>query len=194
MPALKNPRHELFCQLIPQGAKNGWSQAEIYRRCGYKATGHSAEVLASNLLKNIEVQQRIAEITGPALKKARVSIESLLDQLETTINDARGDGQHSVVVNALTLSAKLVGLLRDRVEVGGAGAFDGLETSEQVVAALLSDQPAAEALSTLAVLQREIEAYASSHADVIPATEPARPRPNESELSLALLRPKRSSR
>jgi hypothetical protein len=35
--------------------------------CGYKAIGHSAEVLASNLLKNIEVQRRIAEITAPAV-------------------------------------------------------------------------------------------------------------------------------
>jgi hypothetical protein len=34
MPTLKNPRHELFCQLTLQGAKYGWTQADIYKRAG----------------------------------------------------------------------------------------------------------------------------------------------------------------
>lgn len=180
--------------MIIEAAKRGLPQTWAYEKAGYQADGHSAEVNASRLLNYAELKARIAELGAPAVRKTRVSIESLLNELETTINDARGDGQHSVVVNALTLSAKLVGLLRDRVEIGGVGAFDACESAEQVITQLLSDQSASEALASLAMLQREIEAYASSHADVIPATEPATPRPKESELSLALLRPKRSSR
>jgi len=186
MPALRNPKHELFCQLIPQGTKNGWSQAEIYRRCGYKAAGHSAEVLASNLLKNIEVQRRIAEITAPAVRKARVTTETLIGQFDQVFDAAMSDKQFGAASSAATVKAKLTGFLRDRLEVGSPGAFDGLETTEQVVAALLSDQTASEALATLDTLRSEIEAYAADHADIV-VTEPARPRERGSEAGRRLV-------
>jgi len=196
MPALRNPRHELFCQLIPQGVKNGWSQADIYRRCGYKAAGHSAEVLASNLLKNIEVQRRIAEITAPAVRKARVTTETLIDQFDAVFDGAMSDKQFGAASSAASVKAKLTGFLRERMEVGAPGSFDACETTEDVMRVLLADQSAAEALASLDVLRKEIERHAASHATLIPAAEPARPREpgSEPERSLALLRPKRSSR
>jgi hypothetical protein len=177
--------------MIIEAAKRGLPQTWAYEKAGYQADGHSAEVNASRLLNYAEIKARIAELGAPAVRKTRVSIESLLNELEMTINDARGDGQHSVVVNALTLSAKLVGLLRDRVEIGGAGAFDACESTEQVVAALLSDQTPNEALASLDVLRGEIERHAADHAHVV-AVDGAWPRaPSESAQALALLRPGR---
>jgi hypothetical protein len=189
MPVLKNPRHELLCQLVPQGAKNGWSQATIYQKAGYRATGHSAEMAASRLMKKDEIRNRINELTAPAARRAGVTTESLLNELETTINDARSDGQHSVVVNALTLSAKLVGLLRDRVEVGTPGSFDACTTEADVVAAFLDGQTVDEALGTLDEMKALIVDYVANHATMIPAAE--RRRPNEADLSLALHRRRR---
>jgi hypothetical protein len=78
--------------------------------------------------------------------------------------------------------------MRTQIEIGSAGSFDGLQTVEEVVAGLLSDQTASEALATLTVLQREIEAHAERNATLVPAIEPARPRPNEADRSLALYR------
>jgi hypothetical protein len=190
MPALRNPKHELFCQLIPQGAKNGWSQAEIYRRCGYKAAGHSAEVLASNLLKNIEVQRRITEITGPAVKKARVTTETLIAQFDQVFDAAMSDKQFGAASSAASVKAKLTGFLRDKLVVGTPGSFDGLETTAQVVAALLADQTPNEALASLATLQREVERYASDHAEVVAAKAPRAPG-SEADQALAYLRPDR---
>jgi hypothetical protein len=172
MPTLRNQRRETFCRMIIEAAKRGLPQTWAYEKAGYQADGHSAEVNASRLLNYAEIKARIAELGAPAVRKTRVSIESLLNELEMTINDARGDGQHSVVVNALTLSAKLVGLLRDRVEIGGVGAFDACESAEQVVAALLSDQTPNEALASLDVLRGEIERHAADHAHIV-AAEPA---------------------
>jgi hypothetical protein len=187
---LKNQRRETFCRMIIEAAKRGLPQTWAYEKAGYRADGHSAEVNASRLLNYAEIKARIAELGAPAVRKTRVSIESLLNELETTINDARGDGQHSVVVNALTLSAKLVGLLRDRVEIGGVGEFAACETTEQVVATLLSDQSPAEALAGLDVLRGEIERHAANHATIVPAAEPAWPREpgTEADRSLALFR------
>jgi phage terminase small subunit len=168
MPMLKNQRRETFCRMIIEAAKRGLPQTWAYEKAGYHADGHSAEVNASRLLNYAEIKARIAELGAPAVRKTRVSIESLLNELETTINDARGDGQHSVVVNALTLSAKLVGLLRDRVEVGGVGEFSACESTEDVVAALLSGQSLAEALAGLDTLRNEIERHAANHATIVP--------------------------
>jgi hypothetical protein len=81
--------------------------------------------------------------------------------------------------------------MRDKLEVGAPGSFDACETTEQVVAALLSDQTPAEVLESLATLSAEVEAYAASHATLVPAAEPARPRPDEVGLALGYLRRRR---
>ena len=185
---LKNQRRETFCRMIIEAAKRGLPQTWAYEKAGYHADGHSAEVNASRLLNYAEIKSRLAELGQPAVRRTRVSVESLLNELETTINDARSDGQHSVVVNALTLSAKLVGLLRDRVEVGGVGSFDGCETVEQAIDLLLADQSPGEALASLGTFCSEIERFAADHAQVV-AAEPVRRRPDEA--ALAALRPGR---
>jgi hypothetical protein len=86
-------------------------------RAGYKTSGHGSEVAASRLLKDVEVKGRLDELARPAVQKTRISVESLLSELETTIADARAAKQNTVVVQALTLSAKLVGLLKEKVVI-----------------------------------------------------------------------------
>jgi len=193
MPALKNPKHELFAQRIATSPKTGLSQGQCYEASGFKTNGRSADACAARLLTEANVQNRISELLEPAVRKTRVSIESLLDQLETTITDARAAKQHSVVIQALTLSAKLVGLLRERVEIGGVGEFDACTSTEQVIEQLLSrhESPAA-ALAELDELRAMVEAFASSRATLIPAFESARPRAPGSPADQALqhLRPK----
>ncbi len=139
MPILKNSRRELFAQNVIKGARNGWSQAEVYLRSGYKARGHAAEVAASRLLKFDEVRMRVDELMRPAIRKSRITIESLLAELETTIADARKAKQHSVVVRSLELAARLAGLLREKIEVGSPDEFAACATKEQVVDKLIAD-------------------------------------------------------
>jgi hypothetical protein len=164
MPPLRSPRRELFCQTVVKNLKNGGNYTDAYRQAGYRGDQRTLEVGASRLMSFDEVQMRIDELTRPAAKKARVSVESLLAELETTITDARAAKQHGTVVQALTLSAKLVGLLRDRLEVGGVGEFDQLETPEAVADAFLVDMEPAEALATLDVLRGLIEQRAGNRA------------------------------
>lgn len=55
-----NQKYEAFCVAF---VNNGDNAAEAYRAAGYKArTQHSAEASASRLLKNAEVNARIAEL------------------------------------------------------------------------------------------------------------------------------------
>ena len=190
--SLKNPRHELFCQLTPQGAKNGWTQGELYQRAGFKARGHSAETLGCNLLKKVEIQQRIAELQAPAVRKAGVSVASLLAELEQARSAAQSDGQFSSAVAAIAGKARLSGL--DRAENGGSGSeFSKCETINDVMRVLMASQSAGSVLESLDTLRSEIEAYAANNAALIPVAEPARPREpgTEADRSLALFRRRR---
>ena len=64
---------------------------------------------------------------------------------------------------------KLLGFMREKLEVGSPGSFDACETTEGVMRTLLADQTRAEVLASLDVLRQEIERYAADHADVISA-------------------------
>jgi hypothetical protein len=190
MPPLRNPKHELFCQRIATSPKNGLSQGQCYEASGFKTNGRSADACAARLLTEANVRNRISELIEPAVKKARVSIESLLDQLETTITDARATKQHSVVIQALTLSAKLVGLLRERVEIGGPGSFAACESPGDLMQALFADMTPVEALAALDDLRSQVEAFASDAATLVPVAKPQEPG-TEAERSLAAFRRRR---
>jgi hypothetical protein len=124
-------------------------------------------------------------------KKAAITAESLISDLDAVITGASRKDQWAAVNRAIELRGKLKGYLVDRLEVGGVGAFDHVETVEDCVKLMLADQTPAGALKTLDALREGIERHAADHADVIVA-EPAWPRaPSESAQALALLRPGR---
>jgi hypothetical protein len=192
MPALKNQKHEQFCQLTIRGAKHGWSQAEIYQRAGFAASGHSAEVAASRLMKKPEIRARLSALVEPGVKKAQITVESLLAELETNIIGAATVNQHAAINGSITLMAKLRGLLVDRAEIGGPGEFANLDTREKVIDALIAVCPTPQ--ETLALLDRihdEVEARAAEMATTVePTTLVPRGPSNEAERALELFRPK----
>jgi hypothetical protein len=49
------------------------------------------------------------------------------------------DRNRDAVVSALTLSAKLLGLLREKIEVGVAGQFGGAQTAAEIVAIFIKE-------------------------------------------------------
>lgn len=171
MPALKSPRREQFAQNVAKAARTGRTVTQCYTDAGYKTDGESAHVCSSRLLSSAIVKDRVSEILRPAVAKTRVTVESLIAELETTIGDARAAKQHTVVVNALGLSAKLVGLLRDKIEVGAPGAFDQATTVEDVARAWLDehDGDLASVLETLDVMRDLAIKAAGDRAVLLPA-------------------------
>jgi hypothetical protein len=190
MPQLKNAKHELFCRLTIEGTKFGWTQADIYKKAGYRAGGHSAEQLGSQLLKKIEIQNRIAELTAPATRKAKLTASSLMEKFERIEAGAVASDQYGAAARAAELQGKLGGLMIDRSEIGGVGEFAQAETIGDVVRLMLVDSSPSEAISTLRVLIEEVERVALTAAVTVIAA-PDRTRINESALSLGALRPKR---
>jgi hypothetical protein len=185
MPTLRNPRHEAYAQLIAQAPKRGMSNAQCYREAGYRVdAGPACDVAASRLLSSDKVRARIDELIAPTIKRTRATVDSLAEQFDRVFDGAVSAEQYGAASNAAGLKAKLLGFMRTQIEIGAPGEFGGCQTTEDVVAALLSDQTPAEALASLALLQQEIEAYAANNAALIPAAKPARRQPNELALSL----------
>ena len=141
MPALRRPRSEAFAQAIVKGMKTGKNITECYIAAGFNTDGASARACASRLLTSASVQDRIAEIMQPAVKKSRVTVESLIAQFDQVFDNASADKQHGAANAAAANKAKLVGHLRDRLEIGHVGAFDGCESREEIAARMLEDEP-----------------------------------------------------
>jgi len=73
MPALKNPKHELFAQYVAKGMKD----CDAYVEAGYKYNRGNASALKTK--ENISA--RIEELIEKASDKAEISIERVLREL-----------------------------------------------------------------------------------------------------------------
>ena len=101
MEILQNARHERFAQ----NKAKGMSIGPAYTAAGYKATGHSAEVSGARLLKNVEVQNRIADLQGSTAKQitdvrdaARQHTQAAVETLVSVMEDHKAP--HSARVAA----------------------------------------------------------------------------------------------
>jgi len=139
MPVLTNPRHEAFCQQIIEGARYGRTQAQAYSRAGFRADGHSAAMAASRLMKKDDIRGRIAELTAPVVRKTRATVDTLAEQFDVVFDGAVGDAHWGAAGSAAGLKAKLLGFMREKIEIGGPGMFDPCETREQVADRMLDE-------------------------------------------------------
>ena len=71
MPALANPRHELFAQAVASGK----SASEAYRQCG--ANGKNADVHAARMMVNDGISKRVAELKEAQSKKCEMTRDQL---------------------------------------------------------------------------------------------------------------------
>tara|TARA_R110000868_G_scaffold5117_2_gene31627 strand:+ start:34 stop:570 length:537 start_codon:yes stop_codon:yes gene_type:complete len=130
MAALKNMRHEWFAR---EYVKTGVG-AEAYRRVYPKAhPRRSAIANASRLLTYDTIDRRVGELREQAMKRSDITIEKILADYQRAMNMAEALEKPGDVTNAATAQAKLVGLLIDRREVGGAGEYDNMASIEAVL-------------------------------------------------------------
>lgn len=179
MPVLTNPRHERFAAIIAQGLLNErWSQGRAYQQAGYFAkdagkSGGSAEAAASRLLKKVQpILDRVREIQGQAAKRTKITVATIVDELEEARDVAKGQSQGAAMVAATSAKAKILGLSVDRIEQGKPGDFSASDTTAMVADQLLkqagigeehiSGDMRAMALDALARFNAELAAIAQS--------------------------------
>ena len=143
MPVLKNARHERFAQNKAKGKSTG----PAYTAAGYKATGHSAEVAGGRLLKNVEVQNRIAELQGSTTDQltdvrdvARQHTRAAVTTLVSVMEDKKAPAAARVTA-ASALLDRGYGKAVQHIEAN-VNVYDSLSFDEQriLIAALQSLQ------------------------------------------------------
>ena len=126
MPALDNPRWELFAQKIVEGLVNGdrkaYSQGRAYIAAGYQAKdagkrGGSAESAASRLFNRVQpVVDRVKELQAEALarmeRKLDVSRERVGRRLDMASRKAESEGNTANIIAAELGLAKVFGLAK----------------------------------------------------------------------------------
>src|SRR5262245_37625971 len=117
MPALRNTRHESFAQHIVARPRTGKNNTECYQAAGYRTEGNAAEVGASRLLSSVKLQQRIAELIEPTVKKTRTTVDTLTEQFDRVFDGALAAEQFGAAGNAAGLKAKLLGFMREKIEI-----------------------------------------------------------------------------
>jgi hypothetical protein len=134
MPPLRMARQELFAQGI---AAEGKSIKQAYADAGYKYNETNAQRLASDPV----VKARIAEIQGKrelivtkttqeALVAQKVTIESLIEELNEAYVGARDAKRFDAMVKATLGKARICGLLIDRAEIKPVSDFSGMTSVE----------------------------------------------------------------
>lgn len=144
MAALKNIRHERF---VREYVANGGNGAQAYRKVAKqyprKITGmnnpEGYRVVACILRKRPEIQRREWELRDKMAKKADITMDKVLTDIQEAMNLARAQAKPNEIVNAAMSQAKLVGLLRDRVESGGVGEFDGMDSIPEILEKLAAE-------------------------------------------------------
>src|SRR5262245_4973929 len=120
MPALPNPRHERYAQLIVEGLANGdskpYSQSRAYIAAGYTARDgdrnhRSAQASSSRLLSR--VIQRVRELQQMGAKNAVESVEKMARELNEIQYEARADKAHAAAVSAVLGKARLLNIMPD---------------------------------------------------------------------------------
>lgn len=136
MPALANPRHERFARYY---MRNGRA-SDAYRKAGYQPNKPQCVwVASSRLLRHVDVKRRIAELRKQMATRNRITVDSLIEELDADRDLARSLEQPSAAIAAVQLKARLAGLLIDRKESGAPGDFSQAQTPEDVIAAVRRD-------------------------------------------------------
>jgi terminase small subunit-like protein len=145
MPILKNPRHEQFAR---EYVKIGIG-AEAYRRVYPKAHPRStARVCASQLLTKPNIASRTVELRQAMAKRADITEDKILTDYEEALKLAKAQAKPDSIVNAATAQAKLVGLLKDRIETKNADDFENMDSISDILQAV-ADQAGPEAAAAL---------------------------------------------
>lgn len=105
MPVLKDPKHEAFAQNVAKGL----SQQDAYIKAGYKGD----RTAASRLSSNVNVSQRVAELTEKLADKAIASIsfeaKDLFARMENLIQKCMEAGDYKTAMDGLKFELRCFG-------------------------------------------------------------------------------------
>lgn len=128
MPALKNPRWEMFAQ----GKANGLPAYKAYLDAGFKCSFETASTMGPRLLRNTQVANRVKELVEQLAETMAVTRESLAAEIDQGIVLAHKTEQPASVISGAMAKAELFGLKSPNrnLNVNLSGTFNQLTDDE----------------------------------------------------------------
>jgi phage terminase small subunit len=173
MPTLSNPRYEAFALALFRGLSPGGpaSHSAAYTAAGYTSNKRSAKVQACRLLQNCpSIIERVRELQAEVARAKKVTVETIVDELETARSLAEKNERESAMVAASLGKAKILGLEPPaKSEVGRPGDFSTAKSTKDIARAELAalgctdptDDQVAMAVDAMAKYARSVEAIAA---------------------------------
>ena len=114
-------KQESFAQAIASGV----SQAAAYR-IAYDHEGMSDVSIyqeSCKLNKNPKITLRVAELRAPVIKKAQVTLESHIAELQRLAKVAEDNGNVQAAIKAVELTGKVSGLYVEKIDQNVSGGL-----------------------------------------------------------------------
>lgn len=143
-------RHEFFVRAYLQnGSPTGAYRQTVKRYPGHREikNPNTYKVVPFVILKRPEVKRRIEQLRAQMAKRSDITLDKILGDYEYALQLAKENGKPDSIVNAATAQAKLVGLLRERQEIGRPGDFEAMENVSEVLEAVSKEAGPAAALA-----------------------------------------------
>jgi len=119
-------------------SRAGKSRADAYLAAGYKAKSTAvASAAATRLLKDSDIQKRIAEFHQKTELETALTLEEHMRELKLLREMAKAEGDIKAAIQAEVKRGEVKQFYVKRVETGAPGAFDQLndeELAEAIVA------------------------------------------------------------
>jgi len=144
-PSKTNHRQELVLREYLKTHNGTEAYQTVYKNTSRKVAG----VLASRLLKKPHVKRRLVQLWERQMKRSDISVDKVLTDLQWAIEFGKKHARPDQVIAGANAQAKLVGLLRERVETGHVGEF-GDTTSIEGILEVVSKEAGPEAAMMLA--------------------------------------------
>lgn len=129
MPALDNPKHERFAQLVAKGE----TPTNAYVKAGYSESG--AHASANRLLQKATVCDRVAElkpdIQERAIQATGIDKAAVMEGLAENVALARQAGQIAAANQAYSLIGKELGMFVDRADITTRTVKELLESASE---------------------------------------------------------------
>ena len=125
------------------------NHAEAWQRVYKNTSRKGARVSAYRTLKKPHVAKRWQQLMERQMKKSDITVDKVLADYQYALEIAKQQGNSPAIVNAAQAQAKLVGLLRERVETGGVGDFGDTNSIEGILE-IVSKEAGPEAAMALA--------------------------------------------
>lgn len=136
-------KHDQFIVEYIKSGFGGPSYQKVYKN----RSENGARVAACRLLQQPLIIEQVEKVRQRMAKRSDITIEKILTDYQDAMAIARDQRKANEIVMAATAQAKLVGLIRERVETGNAGEFDALDNLSSIIEKI-ADEAGPEAAAT----------------------------------------------